>query len=62
MAYKSKQQLELDRKQYQIDKLKSVNKNIIEKQKSKSQSNKKEMSYKHPDDDFFGFFSFLQFG
>ena len=61
MAYKN--QTELQRKQYQIDKLKKLNNKIASKEKSRNESKKQSSILEKPEyDDFFGFFSFLQFG
>ena len=59
----NKQQTELQRKQYQVDKLKQLNKTIASKEKSKSVAKNKSSVLEKPEsDDFFGFFSFLRFG
>jgi len=61
VAYKN--QTELQRKQYQINKLKQLNKRIASKEKSRNESKKQSsVLEKSESDDFFGFFSFLQFG
>ena len=61
MAY-NKQQTELQRKQYQIDKLKQLNKKIASKEQNKSKGKESSVLEKSEHDDFFGFFSFLKFG
>jgi hypothetical protein len=61
VAYKN--QTELQRKQYQIDKLKKLNNKIASKEKSRNESKKQSSVLEKSEyDDFFGFFSFLQFG
>ena len=61
MAY-NKQQTELQRKQYQINKLKQLNKKIASKNIEKSKSKQSSVLDKSESDDFFGFFSFLKLG